>query len=62
MKNRVKTAHFAQFWCGASPLDATLQGVLVCVANKGLSYVVSSLNATLTKNTGGRPLWLTRTG
>jgi hypothetical protein len=53
MKNRVKTAHFAQFSCGASSLDATLQGALVCAANKGLSYVVSSLDATLTKNTGG---------
>jgi hypothetical protein len=52
-KQGVKTAHFAQFWCGASPLDATLQGAPACVASKGLSCVVSSLDATLTKNTGG---------
>ena len=38
----------AQFWCDISPLDATLLGPLVCVANKGLAQYLSPLDATLT--------------
>src|SRR5258708_32640952 len=43
---------FAQSWCTANPLDATLARTLVCVANKGLREIVSPLDATLTKNRG----------
>jgi hypothetical protein len=43
---------FARSWCTANPLDATLAGTLVCVANKGLIETVSPLDATLTKNRG----------
>jgi hypothetical protein len=51
---------FAQFWCSASPLDATLASALACVANKGFREIVSPLNATLTENRGGvARLWLT---
>ncbi len=46
---------FARSWCTANPLDATLVGTLVCVANKGLREIVSPLDATLTKNRGGVP-------
>ena len=46
---------FAQSWCTANPLDATLVGTLVCVANKGLREIVSPLDATLTKNRGRGP-------
>jgi hypothetical protein len=49
-----KWAYFAQFWCNPSPLDATLLSPLLCVAFKGLAQDLSSLDATLTKNIGGR--------
>jgi hypothetical protein len=48
-----KWPNFAQFWCNLSPLDATLLNPLLSVANKGLAQYLSSLDATLTKNTGG---------
>src|SRR5260370_15036784 len=48
-----KWAFSAQFWCNLSPLDATLLGLLLCVANKELAEDVSPLHATLTKNIGG---------
>src|SRR6266849_7866941 len=44
----------AQFRCNLSPLDATLLSLLLCVANKELAQYLSPLNATLTKNIGGR--------
>ncbi len=52
--SRVAGPHSARFWCTLNPLDATLLSPLVCVANKGLAQYLSPLNATLTKNTGGR--------
>src|SRR5712664_132406 len=48
-------------WCSTSPLDATLPGPLVCVANKELSSIVSPLNATLTKNRGVGPVMVNQT-
>jgi hypothetical protein len=36
-----------------SPLEATLTTIAVTTANKGLTEIVSPLNATLTKNRGG---------
>ncbi len=48
-----KCVHSAQFWRNVSPLDATLLGPLVCVANKGLAEHLSSLHSTLTRNIGG---------
>ncbi|SRR5713226_2875428 len=57
---KTKAAFSAPFWCSASPLDATLPGTLVCVANKGFREIVSPLDATLTKNRGEGLLWLTR--
>src|SRR5260370_38334635 len=50
--SKTEAAFSVPFWCCASPLDATLPGTLVCVANKGLREIVSSLDATLTKNRG----------
>src|SRR5260370_32117480 len=47
-------AKCAQLWCNISPLDATLPGPLVFVANKGLAQYLSPLDATLTKNRGYR--------
>ena len=49
---KTEAAFCAPFWCSASPLDATLPGTLVCVASKGVRGIVSSLDATLTKNRG----------
>src|SRR5438105_15689590 len=38
-----------------------LQDATVCVATKGLTHLLSPLDATFTKNTGGwGPLWLAR--
>jgi len=48
-----KWAYSAQFWCNLSPLDATLLGPLVCVANKEVAQYLSPVDATLTKNRGG---------
>jgi hypothetical protein len=42
-----------------SPLAATLMDLPASVANKRLTTGVSSLDATLTKNRGVGPLWLT---
>jgi hypothetical protein len=44
--------NFAQFWCDINPLDATLLDFLGCVANKGLTEVLTLLVATLTQNRG----------
>jgi hypothetical protein len=57
---KTEAAFSAPFWCSASPLDAILPGTRVCVANKGLRKIVSSLDATLAKNRGVGVLWLTR--
>src|SRR5260370_9144302 len=48
-----KCVHSAQFWRNVSPLDATLLGPLLCVANKALADHLSSLHSTLTRNIGG---------
>ena len=42
----------AQFWCSASPLDATLMDLPASVANKTLTAGLRPLDATLTKNWG----------
>ncbi len=52
-ENHAAKAHFAQFWRKVSPLNATLPGSRVCVANKGLAQYLSPLDATLMKNIGG---------
>src|ERR1700737_5142597 len=54
-----KAAHSAQFWCSASPLDATLPGTLVCAANKGLRKKCKSFKCNTYKKQGGAQLWLT---
>jgi hypothetical protein len=49
---------FAQFWCNLSLLDATLMEVSASVDSKPLTWTLSPLNATLTKNMGvGHYLW-----
>ncbi len=48
-----KAAPLRQLCKPPSPLDATLTSCGVCVATKGLTYTLSRLDATLTKNMGG---------
>src|SRR5713226_284112 len=51
---------FAQFQCNVTLLDATLTRHLVSVASKGLTEMLSPLDATLMKKQGGGAwLWLT---
>ena len=47
--------HFPLFTISLSPLSATLMCHLASVATKRLTPRLSPLNATLTKNVGGRP-------
>jgi hypothetical protein len=48
-----KSCEIARFLCNVSPLNATLMDLFASVANKRLTELLSSLDATLTKNIGG---------
>ncbi len=49
-----KWPEIADFLCNVSPLETTLMHLLASVANKRLTAWLSPLDATLTKNIGGK--------
>ena len=46
--------HLSIFWLSLTLLESTLVDLLVSVENKGLTDTLNPLDATLTKNIGGR--------